>query len=118
MADGHMKVEIFKDGEEWKAVLKGPLDEFAMFPPASGTSALRVDLLGVSHVNSLGVRAWCEWLRLQKARTKVTMCNCPVFMVRQFSSVRGTLTSNSIIESFFVPFFSPESDERKEHLFR
>src|ERR1044072_5410178 len=105
--DERLKINISQKSEVWLLVFKGPLDEFAEFPAASGKAAILCDLSGITHVNSLGVNAWCEWLAKQKDRTSVILEKCPTSMVRQFSIVRSALAKNTVVESFFVPYMSP-----------
>jgi ABC-type transporter Mla MlaB component len=117
--DTKLKVEIVKNKDnEWTLVLKGPLDEFAVLPVSTGSTQIRMDLKDVSHLNSSGIQIWCQWLNRQSTGVLIYMENCPFVIAKHFSTVRGVLTPNIVVESFFVPYYSSLTGERKDQLYR
>lgn len=68
-----------------------------------GLSACRVrmDMGGVTLINSTGVRAWMA--TLERLELQVTYVNCSQPVVEQANMVRGFLGVGAVMESFQVP---------------
>jgi ABC-type transporter Mla MlaB component len=111
-------IETQKIDGVWQLVFKGAIDERAELPEATGSTDLRIDLGGVTHINSIGVRTWCEWINKQSGRNKVIIEKSPMTMTKQFSMVKGFIAANVTVTSFYVPYFSSGTDERRDYLFR
>lgn len=97
---------------------EGALDEHAILPSDLGTSTdIHVDLDGLSYINSVGVRLWIRWLTDVSKKHRLFLIRCPVLVVKNFSSIRGMLNKNTIVQSFYVPYYDEVLDERKNALF-
>ena len=73
------------------------IDEVAKFP-----DEVWLDLLEVTHVNSLGVREWCKALSTTKAR--IHYINVPSTVMDQFNGTPEFLGNNSSVDSFQIFF--------------
>lgn len=98
--------------------VKGPIDEKASFPNISPSERVIVDLVEVLRLNSTGTRTWCLWMASIPASAELVLENCPVIVVKNFTGIKGFLRPNCTINSFAVPFYSQETDERRDIIFR
>jgi hypothetical protein len=96
--------------------LSGPIDEMAVFGDVKLSSKMLVNLDDVNFFNSIGTRAWILWLQRFREPTVIMLVRCPVIMVKSFGTVKGILTDRCVVESFYVPFYSEETGERKDVL--
>lgn len=97
--------------------LAGALDEHAQLPTPPVVSEIYVDLENLTYINSVGVRLWIRWIQEVTKSTKVILIKCPALFVKNLSSIRGMVTKNSTIQSFFVPYYDEKYSERKNVLF-
>lgn len=108
--------QITQDGDRLRVVLRGDFTEATRFDELIPIMVGRVvfDTAQVTYMNSLGVRAWCEFLR--RARIQgYEFHACSVPFILQASMVpdvigRGTVTS------FFAPFHCIGCDHEEERL--
>lgn len=66
------------------------------------------DLMGVSYINSGGIRNWILWQTSARATyptAQFTYKNLPYILVRQAFSIKELLPKGSHIESFSVPYY-------------
>ena len=97
--------------------LAGPIDEHAQLPPLPpGLPIVVVHLAGVTSINSIGSRAWLGWVQRLGSTTRLQLEECPVVFVKSFNMVRGFLAENARVGSFFVPYFSDQTGERRDLL--
>ena len=96
--------------------VSGAIDETAVFSEFRSDGAVKVDLAGVTRINSVGMRIWCLWLQRFREPTDVVLINCPVIMVKNFSSIRGFLTNRCKVYSFAIPFYSAATGERRDYI--
>lgn len=98
----------------------GNIDENASFTGAilEGTKDLVIDLEKVEAINSCGIRDWIEWLKTAPTDAKIEYRNCPKVIVDQMNMIKGFLPANASVESFYVPYYAPDSDEEKMILYR
>lgn len=63
--------------------------------------------------NSLGIREWITWISPLSKDTnlKIKLFGCPVSMVQQMNLLAGFLPSQAEVVSFYIPFYSDETDE-------
>jgi len=108
--------EIVDDTTRTRVVLKGDFTEATRFDELLPAMVGRVDfdLAQVTYMNSLGVRAWCEFLRNAPIQG-YEFHACSVPFVLQASMVedvvgRGTVTS------FFAPYHCATCDHQEERL--
>lgn len=96
--------------------LRGRLDESAHLPKIEEKFNLRIQLKELKAVNSYGIKVWCQWVQQNSHVYSIALCECPFVFVKHFNTVQGLLTSNMTVLSFYVPFTSDQTDERKDVL--
>jgi hypothetical protein len=92
------------------AVLEGVLDEIS--PPIlerlatelGAEKSVFLDVAGVKRINSLGVRAWCGFVKKLSATRTVTFRRCSPAFVEQLNSVID-FRSQAKVESIIAPYF-------------
>jgi len=99
--------------------VKGNIDEDANFsPPELGSAtAVALDLEGVTAINSVGIREWIKWVKTMPASIQLSVARCPKIIVDQINMVAGFLPQGTMIESFYVPYYSDASGNEKMVLF-
>ena len=108
--------EVVHETQRIRIVLKGDFTEATRFDELADSMVGRVDfdMAQVRYMNSLGVRAWCEFLRAAPLQG-YEFHACSVPFVLQASMVedvvgRGTITS------FFAPYHCGTCDHQEERL--
>ena len=108
--------EIIRDSERTRVVLKGDFTEATRFDELLTPMVGRIDfdLAQVTYMNSIGVRAWCQFLKAAPIQG-YELHACSVPFVLQASLVpdvigRGTITS------FFAPYHCNKCDHQEERL--
>jgi hypothetical protein len=98
----------------------GDLNEDASFTgnPIAVGLPLVLDLEGVKSINSVGIREWIKWVKSIPAGTPLAVRNTPKIVVDQINMISGFLPAKTVIESFYVPYYSEESSEEKMVLFQ
>jgi anti-anti-sigma regulatory factor len=99
--------------------LSGALDESATIPsdlPSTGGDVY-VDLQDMSYINSVGVRTWIRWIAEASRKNRIFLIRCPAVIVKNFSSIRGMLTKNTIVQSFYVPYYDEKQNHRNNVLY-
>jgi len=108
--------QVVKDGERTRVVLRGDFTEATRFDELLPAMVGRVvfDMAQVTYMNSLGVRAWCEFLR--RARIQgYEFHACSIPFVLQASMVRDVI-GRGTVTSFFAPFHCIGCDHQEERL--
>jgi DNA-binding response OmpR family regulator len=108
--------QVVKDGERTRVVLRGDFTEATRFDELLPAMVGRVvfDTAQVTYMNSLGVRAWCEFLR--EARIQgYEFHACSVPFILQASMVRDVI-GRGMVTSFFAPFHCIGCDHQEERL--
>lgn len=109
-------VNIAEAADEVRLEFLGSLNEHAKLPAVTGKSRVRVNLRNLTGINSLGTKAWVTWSATMKAPVTIHLEECPVVFVKSFTIVKGFLADNMRVESFLIPFYSPQSGERTDFL--
>lgn len=104
------------DGDTTFVELGGAIDETADFGDIKTNQKLTINLENVTFMNSVGTRSWCLWIQRFREPTEVTLVRCPAIVVKSFSIVRGILTDHCTVQSFYVPYYSQATGERKDFL--
>lgn len=116
-----MSFAIANQSEGEKLVLKvsGGVDEDANFQPVemSAFKTVVLDVESVSAINSVGIREWIKWTKTFPAGIQVVIRKCPKIIVDQINMVSGFLPANTLIESFYVPYFAESTGTEKMVLF-
>ena len=108
--------QVVKDGERTRVVLRGDFTEATRFDELMPAMVGRVvfDMAQVTYMNSLGVRAWCEFLRQARIQG-YEFHACSVPFILQASMVRDVI-GRGTVTSFFAPFHCIGCDHQEERL--
>lgn len=108
--------QVVKDGERTRVVLRGDFTEATRFDELLPAMVGRVvfDTAQVTYMNSLGVRAWCEFLRVARIQG-YEFHACSVPFILQASMVRDVI-GRGTVTSFFAPFHCIGCDHQEERL--
>jgi DNA-binding response OmpR family regulator len=108
--------QVVKDGERIRVVLRGDFTEATRFDELLPAMVGRVvfDTAQVTYMNSLGVRAWCEFLRQARIQG-YEFHACSVPFILQASMVRDVI-GRGTVTSFFAPFHCIGCDHQEERL--
>ncbi len=108
--------QVRKDGERTRVVLRGDFTEATRFDELLPAMVGRVvfDMAQVTYMNSLGVRAWCEFLRVARIQG-YEFHACSVPFILQASMVRDVI-GRGTVTSFFAPFHCIGCDHQEERL--
>ena len=108
--------QVVKDGERIRVVLRGDFTEATRFDELLPAMVGRVvfDTAQVTYMNSLGVRAWCEFLRVARIQG-YEFHACSVPFILQASMVRDVV-GRGTVTSFFAPFHCISCDHQEERL--
>ncbi|MGE0872767.1 MAG: PilZ domain-containing protein [Kofleriaceae bacterium] len=108
--------QVVKDGERTRVVLRGDFTEATRFDELLPAMVGRVvfDMAQVTYMNSLGVRAWCEFLRQARIQG-YEFHACSVPFVLQASMVRDAI-GRGTVTSFFAPYHCIGCDHQEERL--
>ena len=121
---GRLKMERFSiqkslgRGTTAQFFVSGAIDESSKFPALleiGKATAVNIDLKGVTSLNSIGIRAWCQWIDGFGA-IPIVVEHVPALVVKAFNIVLGAYPPNMQIASFFVPYHS-QKEGRKDILF-
>ena len=108
--------QVVKDGERTRVVLRGDFTEATRFDELLPAMVGRIvfDMAQVTYMNSLGVRAWCEFIRQARIQGyEFHACSIP--FVLQASMVRDVI-GRGTVTSFFAPFHCIGCDHQEERL--
>lgn len=112
--------EKMPDGLQILVKLQGNLMEpDAKFPKPidkPGTAYV-VNLDELSAINSIGIRAFMNWMR-ELGDVPVTFMNCPKFFIDQVNMVVDFIPRHARVHSFYVPFYSEATESDKMVLYR
>lgn len=108
--------QVVKDGERIRVVLRGDFTEATRFDELLPALVGRVvfDTAQVTYMNSLGVRAWCEFLRQARIQG-YEFHACSVPFILQASMVKDVI-GRGTVTSFFAPFHCIGCDHQEERL--
>lgn len=108
--------QVVKDGERTRVVLRGDFTEATRFDELLPAMVGRIvfDMAQVTYMNSLGVRAWCEFLRQARIQG-YEFHACSVPFILQASMVRDVI-GRGTVTSFFAPFHCIGCDHEEERL--
>ena len=108
--------QVVKDGERTRVVLRGDFTEATRFDELLPAMVGRIvfDMAQVTYMNSLGVRAWCEFLRQARIQG-YEFHACSVPFILQASMVRDVV-GRGTVTSFFAPFHCIGCDHQEERL--
>lgn len=96
-----------------EVVMQGQINEDSNFDSLKGLSSKRMilNLKGISHINSCGIREWIEFQKEYFHAEEVIYQECPQVIVEQMNIVSGFVHKKGIIESFYAPYYSEVIDK-------
>ncbi len=97
--------------------ISGYVNEHAKFPGIDAAPRIKIDLRGVTGLNSIGTRSWLVWVKNGLPDVPVSVVNAPTLFVKMFGEVQGTLSPKIKVDSFLVPYYSDETGERRDIVF-
>ncbi len=108
--------QVIEDGDQIRVVLRGDFTEATRFDELLPRMVGRVvfDAAQVTYMNSLGVRAWCEFLR-QLRIGGYELHACSVAFILQAAMVRDVI-GRGTVTSFFAPYRCVGCDHEEERL--
>jgi hypothetical protein len=108
------------EGSSQVLLISGDLNEDASFAGLSIAVGMPIilDLEYVTSINSVGIREWIKWIKSLPSATPLRVRKCPKIVVDQVNMIAGFLPSGTVVESFFVPYFSEETNSEKMVLFQ
>lgn len=107
-----------REGDVLLVSLNGDIDEnanlFELKALLSGD--VRLDLGGVHHINSAGVRDWVNFIReAGELTSRITLVNCSPAIVMQMNMI-ANFRGGAAVESIFAPFACPSCDHEQDGL--
>lgn len=113
------QIQVQNESGRINISVSGVLDEDTDFSKISlpSNGEVHFDLSQVKSINSCGIRDWIKWLSATP-EISVVFHQCPKVIVDQINMVQGFLPERGKVDSFFVPYFSEETEEEKLVLFR
>ncbi len=111
-------VYLKREKNEITIEVEGALTENTSFPniDIDGVNKIIFNLDRVVRVNSLGISLWLMFFRKlldQFPQIDLEFVKCPTVVVEQFNIVKEFLPTNSCVSSFYVPYFSSETNKTK-----
>lgn len=108
MSDAKFETQL--QSGSYKIIVSGPMTGRTDFPAIPAEAArVEIELQNLSALNSAGIRQWMDWMDTLGPRN-LLLRDCPPFFIDQVNMIEGFLPNDTRIESFWVPYFNPETD--------
>lgn len=115
---GALSWNFVQDGPEQRLVLEGSITEETDFAPLLEEIAretVRLDLGGVTRINSCGVREWMEFVSaLNERGVSLVLERCSPLIVTQLNLISNFAGQSGAVRSIMAPYFCSQCDD--EHL--
>lgn len=110
--------QIQGQGPKIKVSIGGAIDEDTDFSKTDISAAqdIELHLANIKSINSCGIRDWMKWISTAPGAV-FTFTECPKVIVDQINMVQGFLPATGKVQSFYVPYYSEESEQEKNVLF-
>jgi len=108
--------KLTESADEVVLEVSGAIDATGRFPSIQTQKNLVIKFSHITLMNSYGIKVWCKWAAEHKDLPAIFLEECPFVFAKNFASIRGFLTPNMKVRSFYVPFYSDESHETKNVL--
>ena len=119
MSNRELKVEQSEDNGKTKLSFSGSIDEDFKFDTISiDKDDVIVDFEEITLLNSCGIREWIKFVTSLGGSKKITYVNCPSVVVMQMNMVKGFLSENAQVESFYAPYYDEDLDEEVKILIK
>ncbi|MGZ3707506.1 MAG: hypothetical protein ACXWPM_01550 [Bdellovibrionota bacterium] len=104
---GQLRVTETKSGDSVSLEFFGSIDEDSDFTKISmaGAKDAKLDLGGVTAINSCGIREWIRWVRGVPSTIRVNYVKCPKIIIDQINMIEGFLPQGATVQSFYVPYY-------------
>jgi anti-anti-sigma regulatory factor len=104
---GGLMANVEQRGGAAHVTLAGAVTELANFETLKALrGAARIDLSGIERMNSLGVRAWCHFVRdAEAAGLSLTFERCSPVIVEQIAMISNFFGARSQVASLLAPYF-------------
>jgi ABC-type transporter Mla MlaB component len=104
---GGLMANVEERGGSTQVTLAGAVTELANFEKLKAIrGTARVDLSGIERMNSLGVRAWCHFVRdAEAAGTALVFERCSPVIVEQIAMISNFFGTRSQVASLMAPYF-------------
>jgi anti-anti-sigma regulatory factor len=115
-----LTIAVTKVDSTVEVVMQGQINEDSNFDSLKGITDKKMvlDLKGITHINSCGIREWIEFQKENFKSEEVIYKECPQVIVEQMNIVSGFVHPNGLIESFYAPYYSEELDQEFKILLR
>lgn len=120
MADREFDVNIETQGDTKIYNFSGAINEDFTFGGLLEGSASKYvfNLERVSLLNSCGIREWIKFIGQLPKEAELEYHNCPTVVVLQMNMVKGFLSENAKVISFYAPYYDEEADEEVKVLLK
>lgn len=93
--------------------LSGALDTSFKLPPVNQFKKLIILFQDIPLMSSAGIKTWCNWSRGVKNVEAIYLKECPFPVAKNFSLIKGFLSENMVVESFYIPYYNEATSESK-----
>lgn len=112
MINDKFKIETLLKDKKRTFIFKGVIDEDTSFDALLAEQGeLHLNLAGITSINSLGIRAWVNFMK-EISNRPVFYEECPPVVVRQMNMIPSFLGSAKVL-SVYAPFVCENCDEEK-----
>jgi hypothetical protein len=96
----------------------GAIDESFEYANLINPSAkvYNIDFNELKMINSTGIREWIRFIEKLGSNVQFNYFNCPHYVIQQMNMVKGFLSSNAKVLSFYAPYYCEEADQEKQVL--
>lgn len=94
----------------------GALNESAQLPDLDVNLPIYLNFKQLTNINSSGIKMWWNWAQSFRPPTQIYLEECPPIFVKSFSFIKGLLTKQMQVNSFYLPFYSEQTAERVDFL--
>ncbi len=109
-------IEVQETDSKVILTLSGSLDASFRMPMLSTRKIVEISFNDISVFNSAGIKTWCIWIKTVRGVSAIYLKNCPYIFMKHISTIKGFLTSNMSIESFYIPYYSEKLRESRTRL--
>lgn len=100
------------DGEKTTFLFEGVINEEFQQQQIEipNSNHVILDLDKVTLINSCGIREWIRFIQRMEKQETVVYRQVPKVFINQMNIVKGFITKNAKVESFYAPYFDEDND--------
>lgn len=105
--------DISTSADELLVKIDGVIDEdinFTQIVPGS-SKRLVFDFQKCTLINSCGIREWIQFLQKLPKTLAIEYVNCPQIIIEQVNMVKGFISENAKVKTFYAPYFCETCDK-------